>query len=87
VLAFECWQGVQTQWRSGMSGTTGLDYAGVRAHLDELQDARRLPRKERPDVWRCIQAAEVATLAVWSERREREANKPPPPGPVIPSGL
>lgn len=70
-----------------MGGATGLDYAGVRAHLEELQAARLLPRKERPDVWRCIQAAERATLSVWAERREQEASKPPPAKPFQPPGL
>ena len=64
-----------------MAGPTGLDYAGVRAHLDEQDiegpDARR-------DIWRGIQAAERATLEVWADRREREAaqqsaGQPPAP--------
>jgi hypothetical protein len=43
VQAWFCWQGVQTQWRVGMGGPTGLDYAGVRAYLDEqrLGDERQ----------------------------------------------
>lgn len=77
---------VQTQWRVGMGGATGLDYAGVRAHLNELRDAGDLPAEERADVWRCIRSAERATLDVWSERRKAADSKPPPPpaGPVIP---
>lgn len=81
MQAWECWQGVNTQWRVGMAGPTGLDYAGVRAFLDEQDiegpDARR-------DIWRGIQAAERATLEVWADRREREAaqqsaGQPPAP--------
>lgn len=68
VVAWHAWQSVQTQWRAGMAGATGLDYAGVRAALDELG----LAGDERRDVWRGIQAAERATLEVWAERRERE---------------
>ena len=83
VRAWSCWQGVQTQWRVGMGGATGLDYAGVRAFLDE-QD---LQRDERREVFAGIQACERATLDVWAEQRERdEADRaaasaaPPIPG-------
>lgn len=83
VLAWRCWQGVQTQWRVGMGGATGLDYAGVRAFLDEQQ----LAGDERRDVFAGIQACERATLDVWAEQRERdEADRsaasaaPPIPG-------
>jgi hypothetical protein len=81
LLAWRCWQGVQTQWRVGMGGATGLDYAGVRAFLDE-QD---LQRDERREVFAGIQACERATLEVWAEQREREqadksAPRPPVPG-------
>lgn len=66
VQAWQCWQGVRTQWRTGMAGATGLDYAGVRAYLD-LQgiegDALR-------SIFAGIQACEAATLAAWAEQRE-----------------
>lgn len=68
VLAWRCWQGVQTQWRVGMGGATGLDYAGVRAFLDEQQ----LSGDERREVFAGIQACEWATLEVWAEQRERQ---------------
>jgi hypothetical protein len=81
VLAWNCWQGVQTQWRVGMGGATGLDYAGVRAFLDEQQ----LPADERRGVFSGIQACDRATLDVWAEQRERDqadksAPRPPVPG-------
>jgi len=72
VQAWACWQGVQTQWRTGMAGATGLDYAGVRAHLDEQPD---IEPEARPDIWRGIQAAERATLEVWADQRERERHE------------
>ncbi len=85
VSAWACWVGVQTQWRVGMGGATGLDYAGVRAHLEELRDAGDLPAEDRADVWRCIQAAERATLEVWSDRRKSdEARRPAPAAPAVP---
>jgi hypothetical protein len=64
---------VQTQWRVGMSGATGLDYAGVRAWLDE----DGIDGDERRDLWRCIVAAERSTLSVWSEQRERRQQAEP----------
>lgn len=79
VRTWSCWQGVQTQWRVGMGGATGLDYAGVRAFLDEQQ----LAGDERREVFSGIQACERATLEVWAEQRERdEADKSAPRPPV-----
>lgn len=76
---------VQTQWRSGMGGPTGLDYAAVRAWLDEATD---LQGDERREVWSCIQAAERGSLEGWAVRRQiedarRDQQQPPhqrPPG-------
>lgn len=65
--AWQAWQGVQTQWRTGMGGATGLDYAGVHAWLQ-----LHAPRQQRRELFEGIQAAERATLEVWSEQRERE---------------
>jgi hypothetical protein len=44
------WQEVQTQWRvGGMGGATGLDYAGVRAYLDD-QDLPASPNEKVPNL-------------------------------------
>ena len=67
VPAWNAWQGVRTQWREGMAGRSGLDYAGVRAYLD-LQG---LHGAERRDAFAGIQACEAATLEVWAEQREQ----------------
>ena len=83
VRAWSCWQGVQTQWRVGMGGATGLDYAGVRAFLDE-QD---LQRDERREVFAGIQACERATLDVWAEQREREQQERAGSGPPVPGRI
>jgi len=84
VRAWNCWQGVQTQWRVGMGGATGLDYAGVRAFLDEQQ----LAGDERREVFAGIQACERATLDVWAEQRERdEANRAAASGPPVPGRM
>jgi hypothetical protein len=75
VLAWNHWKEVETQWRVGMAGATGLDYAGVRAWLLEagLTDAERL------DVFRGIKACERGTLEAWADRRpalEAQQNTP-----------
>lgn len=80
VLAWRCWQGVQTQWRVGMGGATGLDYAGVRAYL-QLQPLRG---SERRDIFVGIQACESAVLDVWAQQREREREQQAAAGPPIP---
>ncbi len=61
---FDGWQAIQTQWRTGcMGGLTGLDYAGVRAWLQECGPQNKVHRRE----WfECFQACEVATLAAWA---------------------
>ncbi len=64
VASWEHWNQVQTQWRAGMGGATGLDYAGVRAYLDE----QSLPADDRAHVWACITACERATLHAWAEK-------------------
>jgi hypothetical protein len=65
LLAWQCWMAVQTQWRVGMCGPTGLDYVGVRAFLD----LAGLRKKERLEVFSGLHAMESATLGVWAERR------------------
>lgn len=68
VAAWQHWQGVQTQWNTGMAGATGLRYEGVRAYLQECG----LQGEERSEVWRGICACEVATLAAWAQRRDEK---------------
>ncbi len=83
MRAWACWQGVRTQWRVGMGGVSGLDYAGVRSYLLD----QGLTRDERRDVMRGIQACEAATLEVWAEQREQEASRqqqPMSPFPTLP---
>ncbi len=60
------WLAVQTQWRVGMSGPTGLDYAGVEAAL-------RLSAVGDPaEVFAGLRVCEAAALDAWRERRERD---------------
>lgn len=74
VAAWNVWCELQTQWRTGMGGRTGLDYAGVRAHLDELG----LCGDERREIYDGVRAAESAHLEARAELAEQEqANAPP----------
>lgn len=52
-----------------MGGATGLDYAGVRAYLDESG----LAGDERKDIFTGIRAAEGATLQAWAEKAKQDA--------------
>jgi hypothetical protein len=58
---------VQTQWRVGMAGATGLDYAGVEAA------ARLRGTPLDPDTFGALQLCEHAALAAMNERRQKEA--------------
>lgn len=62
---------MQTQWRTGAVGSTGLDYAGVRADLDELG----IEGEQRREIWLGIKACERAVLDVWEESRQRERDR------------
>lgn len=65
VGVWQLWQSLQTQWRIGPAGATGLDYAAVRSMLDE----QGLDGAARRDAWSGICAAEEAVLAVLDEQR------------------
>ncbi len=55
-----------TQWRIGMSGATGLDYAALPAVFDMVGVAK----KERPQVFNDLRVLEAAALTVMSELRK-----------------
>lgn len=57
------WQDLQTQWRVGMAGPTGLDYSAVISYMGMIG------RRKDKVLFDCIQAAEMATLEVWAEQR------------------
>lgn len=62
------WQAVQTQWRVGMAGATGLDYVAV---LQLLRDAYP-KRKKRLQIFRDICVCERTQLECWSEQRDKK---------------
>lgn len=68
VDTWQHWHAVQTQWNVGMGGATGLDYAGVRAYLDE----QTFEGDARSETFKGICAAEHATLDAWAEKSKRE---------------
>lgn len=72
LLPWECWHSVQTQWRIGMGGATGLDYTAVLAYL---KDGKGLRGKKRREVFGLLQLCERETLRVWAEKRERDTTK------------
>lgn len=61
------WAAVQTQWRTGMAGATGLDYAGVRASPAFVA----LQRRQRERVFADVCTMERAALTEWQEQRQR----------------
>lgn len=65
---FGLWCAVQTQWRAGMAGPTGLDWCGVRAH----PASRALPRPERERIFSDLACMEVAWLAERSRIAQAE---------------
>jgi len=68
VQAWTIWTALQTQWRVGTNGATGLDYAGVRAFLDE----HALQGDERRHIFACVCAAERTTLDAWAEKSKQK---------------
>lgn len=67
--AWLAWCGLQTQWRIGMGGATGLDYTAVLAYLRSVS---RLRGDALQEAFEGIQAAERAVLEVADERRQSE---------------
>jgi len=60
---------LQSQWRVGNGGATGLDYTAIPPTLDLLGITRA---KDRQRIFAGIRVMEAAVLGLWSERREME---------------
>lgn len=56
---------LQTQWRVGMGGATGLDYTAVLALLRTL----RLPRERADELFADVQLMERAALAAMHKKQ------------------
>lgn len=72
VGAWQAFQALRTQWRTGMAGATGLDYAAVIAWLG-LQGHRGAAARR---LMAGIQACEAGTLQAWAELREQQQQPP-----------
>ncbi|MFC5498133.1 DUF1799 domain-containing protein [Caenimonas terrae] len=64
LAAFNFFLELGTQWRVGMDGATGLDYAAVIAHL-------RMAGNESAETYHEIRALEAGALAAYREMRDR----------------
>lgn len=66
VPALQMWRAVQTQWRDGFQGRTGLDYPGV----DVVMRRRGLRGRAADEMFGLLQAMERAALDVWATMRD-----------------
>ena len=66
LQAWNCWQAVQTQWRVGMAGRTGLDYTAVLAYLRTVHGLRGEDLRE---VFDGLQGCELAILELQAEQQ------------------
>lgn len=67
VWMWELWMGLQTQWRVGMAGSTGLDYAACLAVIDRV-----VPKRQRSEAFEAVRACERVTLKAWADKRAAE---------------
>lgn len=70
MSAWCLWLEVQTQWRVGMGGATGLDYAGVSALLQARGYRAGSRSKSLRTMLDDIRACEAGALAGWASKRE-----------------
>lgn len=69
VEVFMLWRNLQTQWRVGAAGITGLDYTAVLAYLRGIGG---LKPKQITEAFPALQAMERATLNAIAEQRDKE---------------
>ena len=72
VDAWGLWQRIQTQWRVGMAGRDGLDYAGLCAYLHEVE---RIKPRKFAEVFAFLQAMESAALEAWQNSVRKTNNR------------
>ena len=65
VPAWEVWLSVQTQWRIGMGGREGLDYASVGYYMRQILRIR--VGRRWADIWSGLQAMERSAMNAWAE--------------------
>lgn len=69
VTLWHLWFCLQTQWRCGLNGREGLDYAGVYAYL---RNVARIKARDIAQTFNCLQAMETAALNAWAEKAKQE---------------
>lgn len=74
VKHWAMWCELHSQWRIGMGGATGLDYAAAIAHL---RAAHNLRGKRLQKAWDAMRACEQGTLQAWSEDAKRKKDSQP----------
>lgn len=67
AVALDVFSRMQTQWRIGPTGATGLDYAA----LPIVMEAVGVKKKARPDVFARVQVIEQEVLRLLDERRSK----------------
>lgn len=63
------WNDLDTQWRTGLMGRTGLDYTAVRAHLQLVG----IPRKQHAELHAQLRIMEHAALREWVRASDSKA--------------
>lgn len=69
-MAFRVFEAMGTQWRTGMGGPVGLDYAALPTVFDLL----RIKRKARLALFDDIRVMEDEALAVMAAQRRDKSN-------------
>ena len=64
IAALNVFIAMNTQWRNGFSGPTGLDYNA----LPSVLRLTGIPRKEWADAFECVRVMEAEALRVMQER-------------------
>lgn len=63
--AFSVFEAMSTQWRTGMGGASGLDYAAIPA----VMSLCGIRKKDRDDVFHDLRIMEAEALAVMAEQK------------------
>jgi hypothetical protein len=75
VASVDLYLAIETQWRVGMAGATGLDYAGVQAAMQL--------RGDHPRLFDDIQIMEREFLSIMSKKQAQNPKPPVQPHPNL----
>lgn len=70
ALPMQVFMAMQTQWRIGMGGATGLDYSA----LPVVEARLGVPKQRRAECFRGLQIIEREVLRVWGEAAKDRQN-------------